>query len=115
MAITKIHPIKSTLNLAIDYITKSEKSDEKILVSSFKCHPSTAHIKFMKTREDNDTKGTVLAIHLIQSFLPGEVNPIKFPKIRMNYVRVLFTRSTTYELYQIRNNYGIYILKEMER
>ena len=29
MAITKIHPIKSTLNWAIDYITKSEKTDEK--------------------------------------------------------------------------------------
>ena len=66
MAITKIHSIISTLNLAIDYITKSEKTDEKILVSSFKCHPSTAHIQFLKTREDNDTKGTVLAIHLIQ-------------------------------------------------
>ena len=51
MAITKIHPIKSTLNLAIDYITKSEKTDEKVLVSSFNCHPSTAHIQFMKTRE----------------------------------------------------------------
>ena len=51
MAITKIHPIKSTLNLAIDYITKSEKTDEKILVSSFNCHPSTAHIQFMKTRK----------------------------------------------------------------
>ena len=51
MAITKIHPIKSTLNLAIDYITKSEKTDEKILVSSFKCHPSTAHIQFLKTRK----------------------------------------------------------------
>ena len=75
MAITKIHPIKSTLNLAIDYITKSEKTDEKIFVSSFKCHPSTAHIQFMKTREDNDTKGTVLARHLIQSFLPGETTP----------------------------------------
>lgn len=33
-----------------------------------------AHIKFIKTREDNDTKGTVLARHLIQSFLPGEVD-----------------------------------------
>ena len=83
MAITKIHPIKSTLNLAIDYITKSEKTDEKILVSSFKCHPSTAHIQFMKTREDNDTKGTVLARHLIQSFLPGEVDPIKAHEIGM--------------------------------
>jgi len=41
MAITKIHPIKSTLNLAIDYITKSEKTDENILASSFNCHPST--------------------------------------------------------------------------
>ena len=83
MAITKIHPIKSTLNLAIDYITKSEKTDEKMLVSSFKCHPSTAHIQFLKTREDNDTKGTVLARHLIQSFLPGEVNPIKAHEIGM--------------------------------
>ena len=33
MAITKIHPIKSTLNLAIDYITNSEKTDGKILLS----------------------------------------------------------------------------------
>lgn len=82
MAITKIHPIKSTLNLAIDYITKSEKTDGKILVSSFNCHPSTAHIQFMKTRE-NDTKGTVLAKHLIQSFLLGEVDPIKAHEIGM--------------------------------
>ncbi len=29
MAITKIHPIKSTLNLAIDYIIKSKKTDTK--------------------------------------------------------------------------------------
>ncbi|KGF11444.1 hypothetical protein HMPREF1633_05365 [Tissierellia bacterium S5-A11] len=65
MAITKIHPIKSTLNLAIDYITKSEK----ILVSSFKCHPSTAHIQFMKTREENDTKVAVLSGNLVQSFI----------------------------------------------
>ena len=83
MAITKIHPIKSTLHLAIDYITKSEKTDEKILISSFKCHPSTAHIQFMRTREDNDTKGTVLARHLIKSFLPGEVDPIKAHEIGM--------------------------------
>ena len=77
MAITKIHPIKSTLNLAIDYITKSEKTNEKILVSSFKCHLSTAHIQFMKTREDNDTKGTVLARNLIQSFIFGKFGAIK--------------------------------------
>ena len=83
MAITKIHPIKSTLNLAIAYITNEEKTNEKILVSSFKYHPATAHIQFMKTREDNDIKGTVLARHLIQSFLPGKVEPIKAHEIGM--------------------------------
>ena len=87
MAITKIHPIRSTLNLAIDYITKSEKTDEKILVSLFKCHPATAHIQFLKTREDNDTKNTVLARYLIQSFLPEEVDSIKINEIEWQYVK----------------------------
>ncbi len=83
MAITKIHPIKSTVNLAIDYITKKEKTDEKILVSSFKCHPSTAYKQFDETRKSNNTKGTVYARHLIQSFLPGEVTPEKAHEIGM--------------------------------
>ena len=77
MAITKIHPIKSTLNLAIDYITKSEKTDAKILVSSFKCHPSTAYIQFMKTREDNDTNSSVLYAILIRFFIIGKFGAIK--------------------------------------
>lgn len=75
MAITKIHPIKSTLNLAIDYIVNGEKTDDQILVSTHKCHESTAHTQFLRTRNDAGTKGTVLARHLIQSFLPGETSP----------------------------------------
>ena len=75
MAITKIHPIKSTLNLAIDYITNAGKTDEQILISTNKCHISTAHTQFMKRREEYSVRGTVLARHLIQSFLPGEVTP----------------------------------------
>ena len=75
MAITKIHPIKSTLNLAIDYITNEEKTDEKILVSTQNCFASTAHTSFLKTREDSKVSGSVLARHLIQSFLPGEATP----------------------------------------
>ena len=43
MAITKIHPIKSTLNLSISYIVNGEKTDEQILVSTHKCHQETAH------------------------------------------------------------------------
>lgn len=75
MAITKIHPIKSTLNLAIDYIVNEEKTDEQILVSTHKCHQETAHTQFLRTRNNAGTKGTVLARHLIQSFLPGETTP----------------------------------------
>jgi relaxase/mobilization nuclease domain protein len=75
LAITKIHPIKSTLDLAILYITNADKTEEQVLVSSFKCNPVTAHTQFLKTREDCNTHGTVLARHLIQSFAPGEVTP----------------------------------------
>lgn len=75
MAITKIHPIKSTLNLAIDYIVNGEKTDEQILVSTHKCHQETAHTQFLRTRNDAGTNGTVLARHLIQSFLSGEASP----------------------------------------
>ena len=74
MAITKIHPIKSTLKLAIDYITREEKTDNQILVSGYKCNPVTAHTSFLKTREDNNVQGNVLAQHLIQSFYPGETD-----------------------------------------
>ncbi|WP_165620545.1 relaxase/mobilization nuclease domain-containing protein [Streptococcus equi] len=75
MAITKIHPIKSTLNLAIDYIVNGDKTDEQILVSTHKCHQETSHTQFLRTRNDAGTKGNVLARHLIQSFLPGETTP----------------------------------------
>ena len=36
MAVTKIHPIKSTLKKALDYIENPDKTDEKMLVSSFR-------------------------------------------------------------------------------
>ena len=43
MAVTKTHPIKSTLKAAIDYICNPEKMDGKLLVSSYGCAamPST--------------------------------------------------------------------------
>ena len=57
---------------------------KKILLSLFKSHQSADHIQFMKTRENNDTKGTVLARHF---FLPGEVDPIKVNEIEWLYVK----------------------------
>lgn len=74
MAITKIHPIKSTLKKAVDYIVDPAKTDDKLLVSSFGCAVETADLEFEKTRLLAMQKGNNLAHQLIQAFEPGEVS-----------------------------------------
>ena len=37
MAVTKIHPIKSTLKKAIDYIYNGDKTDDEIYVTTHLC------------------------------------------------------------------------------
>ena len=74
MAITKIKPIKSTLSKALDYIQNPDKTDGKMLVSSFGCSYETADIEFEFTIAQALDKGNNLAHHLIQSFEPGEVD-----------------------------------------
>lgn len=75
MAITKIHPIKTTLNLSIDYICDATKTDEAILISSYKCGHKTAALQFENTKEVMNSSCKNIARHLIQSFMPGEVTP----------------------------------------
>ena len=74
MAVTKIKPIKGTLNKALDYIQNPAKTDEKMLVSSFGCSYETADIEFGFTLAQAIDKGNNLAHHLIQAFEPGEVD-----------------------------------------
>ena len=74
MAVTKIKSIKSTLNKALDYIQNPDKTDGKMLVSSFGCSYETADIEFEYTLSQALQKGNNLAFHLIQSFEPGEVD-----------------------------------------
>ena len=74
MAVTKIKPIKSTLKKALDYIQNPEKTDGKMLVSSFGCSAETADIEFGFTLSQALDRGNNLAHHLIQSFEPGEVD-----------------------------------------
>lgn len=75
MAVTKIHPIKSTLKKALDYIENPEKTEDKMLVSSFGCSYETADIEFEMLLAQAMQKGNNLAHHLIQSFAPGEATP----------------------------------------
>ena len=74
MAVTKIKPIKSTLSQALDYIENPDKTDGKMLVSSFGCSYETADIEFGYTLSQARDKGNNLAFHMIQSFAPGEVD-----------------------------------------
>ena len=87
MAITKTHPIKSTLKAAIDYICNPEKTDGKLLVSSYGCTAETADIEFEWTRRHSIDKGTHLGRHLIQAFEPGEVTPEEAHEIGMQLAK----------------------------
>ena len=75
MAVTKIHPIKSTLKKALDYIENPDKTYDKMLVSSFACSYETADIEFEMLLAQAYQKSNNLAHHLIQSFAPGEATP----------------------------------------
>ena len=66
MAVTKTHPIKSTLKKAIAYICNPAKTDGKLLVSSFGCAAETADIEFAWTRRHLIDKG----MHLCRHFQP---------------------------------------------
>ena len=75
MAVTKIHPIKSTLRKALDYIENPDKTDEKLFVSSYGCSYETADIEFQMLLDQALKKGNNLAHHLIKAFEPGETTP----------------------------------------
>ena len=87
MAVTKTHPIKSTLKAAIDYICNPEKTDGRLLVSAYGCAAETADIEFAWTRRHSIDKGTNLGRHLIQAFEPGEVSPEKAHEIGMQLAK----------------------------
>ena len=89
MAVTKIHPIKSTLKKALDYIENPAKTDEKMLVSSFACSYETADIEFELLLSQAMQKGNNLAHHLIQSFAPGETTPEEAHKIGMELAQAV--------------------------
>ncbi len=92
MAVTKTHPIKSTLKAAIDYILNPEKTDGKLLASSFGCGLETADIEFAWTREAAGDRGTHLGRHLIQSFAVGETTPEEAHKIGISEISRIIKR-----------------------
>ena len=74
MAVTKIHPIKTTLKKAIDYICNGDKTDDEIYVTTHLCSRENAHKEFELTKKQFHSRTKTLAHHLIQSFVPEEVS-----------------------------------------
>lgn len=56
MAVTKIHPIKTTLKKAIDYICNGDKTDDEIYVTMHLCSRENAHKEFELAKKQFNSK-----------------------------------------------------------
>ena len=74
MAVTKIKPIRSTINKSIDYVCNAKKTEECKYIYSERCFPQTAAAEF-EIYLRNAQAGNTIGRHLIQSFAPGETTP----------------------------------------
>lgn len=79
MAVVRIlSRIHTTLDKALNYIEKNEKTNNGLYISSYACASDVqgATHDFLVTREQLGTGlGKVLARHAVQSFAPGEITP----------------------------------------
>ena len=110
MAVTKTHPIKSTLKAAIDYICNPVKTDGSLLISAYGCSAETADIEFAWTRRHAIDKGENLGRHLIQAFAPGEVTPEEAHQIGLELAKEIldgkyeFVLTTHIDRWHIHNH-----------
>lgn len=83
MAVTNVHPIRTTLSKAIAYIMNPDKTEKGLYINSFNCSADfeKAAEEFMQIRFLGSGRGTVLAQHIYQSFHGKEVTPEQAIKI----------------------------------
>ena len=88
------------MNKAIDYILNEEKTDGGLLVSTLCCTANglKAEKEFDDVRKMGTGKTTVLAQHLVQSFLPDEVTPEQAHEIGLKLCEKLLGNSYQYVL-----------------
>ena len=102
MAVTKIKAIRGTLSKALAYIMNPEKTDDKMLVSSYGCATETAAQEFEWTRKIAEQQGMnpvkIIARHVIQSFDVGEVSPELAHEIGKQFADEIFGGKYEYVL-----------------
>lgn len=90
MATTKIWKVTERLDHVIDYVSNEEKTidtllnyterdaatEDKKYVTSINCSIENPSNSMMALKEMNHDKSHIYAYHAVQSFKPGEGNPI---------------------------------------
>ncbi len=77
MAVTKIIPIRFTIEKSVDYVCNPRKTLDGLYIHSEHCVPQTAALTFRHHLSQARAGGNTIGRHLIQSFAPGEVTPEK--------------------------------------
>lgn len=73
MAVVKTKPIKANIRGSLDYIGNPDKTDGKLLISSYGCGYETADLQFaLELDKQTMRKGDAIARHMIQSFSPED-------------------------------------------
>lgn len=86
MAIIKAVNSKASIGKGINYITKEEKTEEK-LISGINCNPETAIDEMKATKELYDKTNGRQYAHYIQSFNPDDnISPEKAHKLGMEWI-----------------------------
>ena len=76
MVYSKITYIRKSVLRTIKYITDPAKTEGGLYVSSYNCGVHTADLEFALTAEAGTEIGCIKALHLIQSFAAGSIDPI---------------------------------------
>lgn len=96
MAVIKIWQVKKSLDKAVSYISKPEKTNNRVLISSNCGMPTDPHsvfrgMAYTQNRAENNRKtgrkGSVLAHHIVQSFSPGETDAAAAHEIGLEFVK----------------------------
>lgn len=82
--------IQQTLFDSTNYAMNPDKTDNKILISSYACDPETVDLEFaLSKKEYYDATGRfykndIIAYHIRQSFKPGEITPEEANELSYN-------------------------------
>lgn len=101
MASTKIRSIRTTANLAVNYIINPKKTNCGRLVSSFACNKNSGEItakEWATERKMGTGRGNVLAKHIYQSFKPGEITAQEAHIIGLKFAEKLLKNNYQYVL-----------------